>query len=52
MYVKELINRKNSGDVFSKDLLKLNTTNTLQVNKIGELLLRHNVAYTPEKPID
>lgn len=39
-------------DVFSKDLLKLNTTNTLQVNKIGELLLRHNVAYTPEKPID
>lgn len=39
-------------DVFSKDLNYLNTTNTMNVNDIGKLLIRHNYAYTPQLPID
>ena len=39
-------------DVFSKDLKYLNTTNTTNVNDIGKLLVRHNYAYNPQKPID
>lgn len=47
-----IMNGYKTPDVFSKDLVSLNTTNTLQVNEIGEILLRHNVAYTPDKPIE
>ena len=36
-------------DVFSKDLKYLNTTN---INDIGKLLVRHNYAYNPQKPIE
>ena len=39
-------------DVFSKDLKYLNTTNTTNVNDLGKLLVRHNYAYNPQKPID
>ena len=39
-------------DVFSKDLTYLNTTNTVNANDIGKLLVRHNYAYNPQKPID
>ena len=39
-------------DVFSKDLNYLKTTNTTNVNDIGKLLVRHNYAYNPQKPID
>ena len=39
-------------DVFSKDLKYLNTTNTTNINDIGKLLVRHNYAYNPQKPID
>ena len=39
-------------DVFSKDLNYLNTTNTMNVNDIGKLLIRHNYAYTPQLPVD
>ena len=39
-------------DVFSKDLKYLNTTNTTNINDLGKLLVRHNYAYNPQKPID
>ncbi len=39
-------------DVFSKDLNYLKTTNTTNVNDIGKLLVRHNYAYNPQKPIE
>ena len=39
-------------DVFSKDLNYLNTTNTTNVIDIGKLLVRHNYAYNPQKPIE
>jgi len=39
-------------DVFSKDLKYLNTTNTTNINDIGKLLVRHNYAYNPQKPIE
>ncbi len=39
-------------DIFSKDLNYLNTTNTANVNDIGKLLVRHNYAYNPQKPIE
>ena len=39
-------------DVFSKDLNYLKTTNTANVIDIGKLLVRHNYAYNPQKPID
>ena len=39
-------------DIFSKDLKYLNTTNTTNINDIGKLLVRHNYAYNPQKPIE
>ncbi len=39
-------------DVFSKDLNYLNTTNSVNANELGKLLVRHNYAYNPQKPID
>ncbi len=39
-------------DVFSADTKKLNTTNTVNVNEIGKILVRHKYPYSPEEPID
>jgi len=39
-------------DVFSKDIKYLNTTNTLNINEIGKLLVNHKSSYNPEKPIE
>ena len=39
-------------DVFSKDLKYLKTTNTTNINDISKLLVRHNYAYNPQKPIE
>lgn len=39
-------------DVFSSDFKYLNTTNTLNINQIGQLLVKHKYPYTPEEPID
>lgn len=39
-------------DVFSKDLNYLKTTNTMNINDIGKLLVRHNYAYNPQLPVD
>lgn len=39
-------------DVFTQDLKKLNTTNTLNIKDLSKQLIRHNYAFTPEKPIE
>ena len=39
-------------DVFSKDLNYLNTTNKNNLTDLSRLLVRHNYAYTPQKPIE
>ncbi len=39
-------------DVFSKDLNYLNTTNKNNLTDLSRLLVRHNYAYTPPKPIE
>lgn len=39
-------------DVFSTDIKTLNSTNTLQVNDISKLLIKHKTPYAPEEPID
>ncbi|MCQ2575122.1 MAG: OmpA family protein [Treponema sp.] len=47
-----IMNGHKTPDVFSNDIKKLNTTNTLNINKIGAELVNHRMAYTPEEPID
>lgn len=39
-------------DVFSQDIKYLKTTNTLNINDIGKLLVNHKRSYNPEKPIE
>lgn len=39
-------------DVFSTDAKKLKTTNTLNINNIGRLLVRHKYPYSPEEPVE
>lgn len=39
-------------DIFTHDTKKLNTTNTLNVNDIGKVLVKHKYEYTPEEPIE
>lgn len=39
-------------DVFSQDIKYLKTTNTLNINDIGKLLVNHKHSYNPEKPIE
>lgn len=39
-------------DVFSKDLNFLNTTNKTNLTDLSRLLVRHDYAYTPQKPIE
>ncbi|MCR5187323.1 MAG: OmpA family protein [Treponema sp.] len=39
-------------DVFSQDLKNLNTTNTLNLKDLSKELIRHDYAFTPEKPIE
>ena len=39
-------------DVFSQDLKKLQTTNSLNNLNLNEFLIRHKNEYTPQKPID
>lgn len=41
-----------SPDIFSKDMSKLNTTNKLNVDELGKLLVRHQQPYRPELPIE
>ncbi len=39
-------------DIFSSDALNLYSTNTLEVDKLGEKLVHHNYGYSPEEPIE
>lgn len=39
-------------DVFSQDIKYLKTTNSLNINDIGKLLVNHKRPYNPEKPIE
>jgi len=39
-------------DVFSQDIKYLKTTNSLNINDIGKLLVNHKRSYNPEKPIE
>lgn len=39
-------------DVFTSDAKLLKTTNSLKIDKIGSLLVKHNIPYTPEEPIN
>lgn len=39
-------------EVFSKDLLTLQTESTTNINNLGSLLVRHKTAYAPQKPIE
>ena len=39
-------------DVFSQDLKKLQTTNSLNILDLNDFLIRHKNEYTPQKPID
>ena len=46
------MNGYKTPDVFTPDASKLYSTNTLDVDKIGKLLVRHNYGYSQEEPID
>lgn len=43
---------KQSPAIFSQDGKTAATTNIIDMNKIGNLLVRHKYPYTPEEPID
>lgn len=47
-----IMNGYKTPDVFSTDIKKLNTTNTLQIDQIGKNLVKHKDPYEPELPID
>ena len=47
-----IMNGYKTPDVFSKDMKILRTTNTLHVKDLSRLLIKHNYAYNPEKPIE
>lgn len=47
-----IMNGYKTPDVFTKDMINLNTTNKLNVNDLSKLLVKHIYEYTPEKPIE
>lgn len=47
-----ITNGYKTPDVFTPDAANLYSTNTLDVDRLGEKLVRHNYGYTPEEPID
>lgn len=47
-----IMNGYKTPDVFTQDALTLYSTNTLEVDKIGQNLVKHKYGYTPEDPID
>lgn len=47
-----ITNGYKTPDVFSSDIKYLKTTNSTNINDLGKLLVRHNFASNPEKPID
>ena len=47
-----IMNGYKTPDVFTHDAGTLYSTNTLEVDKIGQNLVKHKYGYTPEDPID
>lgn len=49
---KFIMNGYKTPDTFTTDASALYTTNTLNVDNLGQLLVKHKYGYTPEEPID
>ena len=47
-----ITNGYKTPDVFSHDAASLHSTNTLNVDKLGQKLVHHRTVYQPEEPID
>ena len=47
-----IMNGYKTPDVFTKDAATLYSTNTLEIDKIGQNLIKHKYGYSPEDPID
>ena len=47
-----IMNGYKTPDVFTKDAATLYSTNTLEIDKIGQELVKHKYGYSPEDPID
>ena len=47
-----IMNGYKTPDVFTHDAATLYSTNTLEIDKIGQELVKHKYGYTPEDPID
>ena len=47
-----IMNGYKTPDVFTPDARNLYSTNTLQIDKLGQNLVKHKYGYTPEDPID
>lgn len=47
-----IMNGYKTPDVFTQDMKVLHTTNTLNIKDLSKLLIKHNYAYNPEKPIE
>lgn len=47
-----ILNGYKTPDVFTPDASRLYCTNTLNVDNLGQKLVRHNYGYSPEEPID
>lgn len=47
-----IMNGYKTPDVFTPDAASLYSTNTLEVDKLGQKLIRHKYGYSPEDPID
>ena len=47
-----IMNGYKTPDVFTSDASSLYSTNTLEIDKIGQNLIKHKYGYSPEDPID
>ena len=47
-----IMNGYKTPDVFTPDAATLYSTNTLEVDRIGQKLIKHKYGYLPEEPID
>ena len=47
-----IMNGYKTPDVFTHDAATLYSTNTLEIEKIGQKLIKHKYGYSPEDPID
>ena len=47
-----IMNGYKTPDVFTPDASTLYSTNTLEVDRLGELMVKHNYGYSQEEPID